>query len=498
VVPVLNWQPCNGSFKCATAVVPLDYGNPGGSTIDLAVIKHVATDPAHRIGSLLFNPGGPGGAGTQYLPAWYDFFPAQVRARFDIVSFDPRGIGASTAVQCFASSDDEDRFFAQLPSGFPLGSDEEHTWLDAYTRFGPVCGQRNGDLLAHVSTADVAQDMDLLRQAVGDAQLSYIGVSYGSVLGATYANLFPDKVRALVLDGNVDPVAWTTEGAADGLPLSTSLRLESDTSSLDTLNAFLDLCGQSDTAGCAFSAGDASATRAKFAELLQRLRRHPVSLGSPPITITYAVVVSYLSGVLTTIDALPPSFRGWSAGAATLQEIWTKSRNKSPTQVPVQIPKLGAPSAAAGADQSYPGKEQALAVQCAESPNPRTPETYAALADFTYQRAGDIGPSWLWADEPCASWPAAATNVYRGPWNRSTANPILVIGNTHDPETPYQGAVAMAGDLAHARLLTVDGYGHTALLNHSTCADDYETGYLVDGTLPAEGTTCQQDHQPFS
>jgi pimeloyl-ACP methyl ester carboxylesterase len=403
-VPVLAWQPCadpdQSGFDCATAQVPLDYRDPRGVAIDLAVIKHPATDPAHRIGSLFFNPGGPGGIGTQDLPKWFDLFPATLRERLDIISWDPRGLGASTAVQCFATAEDEQNFFAGIPSDFfPVGSAEKHAWIRRYAQFGQLCEQRNRNLLAHVSTAESAKDLDLLCQAVNAPQLNYLGVSYGTFLGATYANLFPTKVRAMVLDGNVDPVAWTN-GGREGTFLSTSLRLGSDKASAETLNASLDLCGQAEPDQCAFSPGNAAATRAKFATLLQRLQEQPVTVDTT--TITYTVLVSAMKGYLTTTQ-----------------------------------------------------------------------------------------------EQPGASWLATAADRYSGPWDQLTANPILVLGNTYNPATPYQGAVAMARYLGRARLLTVDGYGHTAILNPSTCVNDYESGYFVAGTLSPTGTVCQQDQPPF-
>jgi pimeloyl-ACP methyl ester carboxylesterase len=508
-VPELAWQPCpdpaQSGFECATARVPLDYGHPRGSTIDLAVIRHRASDPTDRIGALFFNPGGPGGSGTDDLPAWIELFPKEVRERFDIISWDPRGIGASTAVQCFDTQDDEQSFLARLPEGFPVGTAEEHAWIRGYARFAQLCGQRNGDLLAHVSTPESAKDLELLRRAVGAPRLNYLGVSYGTLLGATYANLFPKKVRAMVLDGNVDPVAWTN-GGKERTFLSTSLRLGSDKASAKTLNAFLTLCGRASTEQCAFSAGSASATRAKWATLLHRLRQQPLTIEGK--TITYAALVAGMGGVLYTSQAEPnppDGFPGWTAFATVLQTLWTSSDTSAPVSVPEAAassilntaPGSGGPSAA-GPEQTYPGPEQALAVECSDSPNPRHPMVFRALDAISYARAGVIGPSWSWGDEPCASWPATAASRYVGPWDRPTANPVLVIGNTFDPATPYEGAVAMADDLARARLLTVDGYGHTALLNPSACAKTYESSYFVDGTLPPPGTVCQQDRQPFT
>ena len=250
-VPVLDWQPCadpgQRGFDCATAQAPLDYSDPQGATIELAVIRHLATDPANRLGTFFFNPGGPGGPGTLQLPQWLGLFPATLRARFDLISWDPRGVGASTAVRCFATSEDEQKFFAGLPDGFPVGRAEQRAWISLYARFGLRCAESNGDLLAHVSTTDTANDLDLLRQAVGDPQLNFLGLSYGTFLGATYANLFPDKVRTMVLDGNADPVMYTN-GGDDDASLGLFLRLGSDESAAKTLDAFLTLCGQAATA----------------------------------------------------------------------------------------------------------------------------------------------------------------------------------------------------------------------------------------------------------
>jgi pimeloyl-ACP methyl ester carboxylesterase len=501
-VPVLDWQPCadpsQHDFDCATAQVPLDYGDPQGATIDLAVIRHPATDPDNRLGALFFNPGGPGAPGTVVLPEALDFFPATVRARFDLLSWDPRGIGASTAVQCFATMDDEQAFFAGVPEGFPVGRAEERAWIDAYARFGQLCAQRNGDLLAHVSTAESAQDLDLLRQAMGDPQLNYVGTSYGTFLGATYANFFPDRVRALVLDGNVDPVAYTN-GGEDRTFLSTFLRQGSDQASAKALDAFLTRCGQASTAQCAFSAGSAEATQAKWTTLLQRLREQPVTLDD--VTYTYAVLIT------TMIERYLYVLQTWTSAAELLQTLWTSREPSAPLPAPnaaaAALRATGLRSTArgpsAGAEARYRGQEQQLAVLCAESPNPRHPGVFRALAALAYARAGDAGLYWAWnADEPCASWPATAAERYVGPWDRPTAHPILVIGNTFDPATPYEGAVAMAGYLARARLLTVDGYGHTALENPSDCASQHVSDYLVDGTLPPEGTVCPQNQPPFT
>lgn len=482
IVPKLNWQPCTEptqkGFQCATAQVPLDYQNPNGKSIQLAVIKHPATEPSRRIGTLFLNPGGPGGSGTESLPAWFSQFPSEIPKRFDIISFDPRGIGDSTAVQCFANDEEGNRFFAQLPQGFPVSEAETKSWIRGYYTLGQFCQQKSGQLLSHVSTADVAKDMDLLRRAVGEPMLNYIGLSYGTILGAVYANLFPDNVRAMVLDGNIDPGAWNNEGK-DKARLSISLRIGSDLGSAKTLHKLLDLCGQTKSDRCAFSAGSAEATQAKFATLLEKLRKQPVVINGK--TITYAVLIDALSGDLFVVQKFG-GFKGWNGAAELLQKAWeAPPASPDPSTIPVIAPDVGF-----------------FAVGCADTLNPRDPEVYRQLAAVAFKRAGAVGPNTSWGDQACATWPAKSADRYTGPWNRPTANPILVIGNTYDPSTPYEGSVAMSRALARARLLTVDGYGHTVFLNPSQCANEYITNYFIKGEVPLEGTVCKQDYQPFS
>ncbi len=498
-VPVLRWAACGRGFQCATARVPLDYRRPHGPMISIAVIRHLATDPARRIGSLFFSPGGPGASGVQQLPSWYPLFPAQVRARFNIISFDPPGVGYSTAVRCFPTVAAESKFFARLPTGFtlddgfPVGTGQISAWDHAYARFDALCGLRSKALIGHVTTADTARDMDLLRRAVGDPVMNYLGISYGSVLGATYANLFPGKVRAMVLDGNIDPVAWTD---AQG-PLPTGLRTGTDLASAATLRAFLRLCGQAPPASCAFSADTPAATSAKFGTLLARLRSHPVTIGSPPQTFTYATTIADVVFILYTTKPDPTiGTIGWQAGAGLLQQLWTATGTRAAGR---QLPDTGpTPAALTATAALYNGPEQQLAVICSDGPNPRSPRAYPALARLAAARSGVVGPYWTWETEPCAGWPAAVSpDRYAGPWNRPTASPVLVIGNTGDPATPYQDSVAMSRELARARLLTVDGYGHTELANPSTCAARFETRYLLDGVLPPLGTVCPENASPF-
>jgi pimeloyl-ACP methyl ester carboxylesterase len=477
-VPRLVWHRCASpgqqGFQCATARVPLDYLDPRGPRIHLAVIRHRASDRAHRIGTLFFNPGGPGASGTVFLPLLFKQLPAALgalQARFDLASWDPRGVGASTAVKCRPTVEEEIRFLDGMVAGesLPVGRAEMDRWLERYRVFDRLCAGRNRNLLRHVSTADTARDLDLLRAAVGDRRLSYLGFSYGTFLGATYANLFPGRVRGLVLDGNVNPMAYVSRQltANRGLFLSTDLRQCSDQGSARDLNAFLERCGRTDTAHCAFSAGSAPATRAKYFALLGRLRTDPQSA-----KVTYAEVVS------DTVSALEST--AWSDLAKLLQQVWTTTGQESrplPASEPFSLPALAPPPIAASAVSApLQSVAQTFAIRCSESPNPG-PAGFRSLDRFAYDRSGPIGPWWLWAAVACASWSASAADRYAGPWNRRTANPVLVVGNTYDPNTPHQGAVAMARQLASARLLTLDGYGHTSGADPSACVLRAEVAY---------------------
>ncbi|MFD6274256.1 alpha/beta hydrolase [Streptomyces sp. NPDC060209] len=472
----LEWRACEDpaqkGFECATLDVPLDYDRPADDTIHLAVIRREATEPSRRIGSLFFNPGGPGGPGTAALPAWYDqYVPAGLRERFDVVSWDPRGVGRSTAVRCFGDAEEAAAWWARQPAGFPVGEKERQAWYAGRAELADGCRKRSSKLLPHVSTPDSARDLDRLRDAVGDRQLSYWGVSYGTFLGAVYANLFPDKVRGLLLDGNVDPRGYADGSMDTEARLTTSLRMGSDLGSAATLEQFLELCGRAPASRCAFSAGSPQATRTKLTTLMERLRHRPLG------DWTYARTVENLRSSLYFVAP------GWTDAAGLLEELWQG-----------RVPPLPPPPSS----RVYPGFEQEAAVVCSESPNPRVLSRYAELDTFAAARAGDLGRRWVWDYEWCAQWPATAAHRYTGPWNRPTANPILVVNPTYDPATSYQAAEAMTRELADARLLTLDGYGHTALVNPSTCVNQHAVRYFTTGVLPPVGASCRQDTPPFA
>lgn len=502
-VPTLAWAACPevaaAPFQCATASVALDHAQPNAGHIQLAVIRRPASDTAHRLGTIFFNPGGPGGAGTQDLPDWIDKFPPALLQQFDLISWDPRGTGRSTAVTCFDTPDAEGAFKARMAAGFPVGDTQVQLQAQLQAEFNQGCAQHSGTLLDHVSTADTARDLDLLRRAAGEPQLNYLGVSYGTLLGATYANLYPGTIRTMVLDGNVDPTGWFAD-----LPLQgTSLRIDNDIATSQTLNAFLRHCGAAGPARCAFADADPASTVAKFDTLVQRLAVKPATfvVSGTSITFTQPIMLSFVAGALFTVEPLG-SFQGWTRAASILQQVYVASGGNAPvTSSTTMIAARQALSAlavvkAAGTDL-FTSDGAGSAIQCGESPNPRNLLLFPQIAAFAAARAGAIAQPVAWFDAPCSSWPASSASVYMGPWNAATA-PLLVIGNIYDPSTAYSSSQKMAALLANARLLTVNGYGHTVLLNPSKCASDIESAYFINGTLPSAGTICEQDAVPFS
>ena len=476
-VPVLNWSSCDNGFQCATARVPLDYRHPRGTQISIAVIRHLATGSGRPAGSLFVNGGGPTPQ-IQGFVADYPALPAVLREKFDLITFDPRGFGFSTSVRCFSSIADEDKLLAPVESSpFPVGEAQTQVFERTYATFGAQCARRAGDLLGHVTSADTARDMNLLREAVGARLLNYIGLSYGTGLGAIYANLFPATTGRMVLDGNLNPVSWTSGG-----PVPSFVKEGDGPDTAAQTHAFLSLCGQQAASACAFSAGSPTATLVKFATLVSRLRAHPVTVAGQ--TLGYAAPFEFVP---------PRNVSGWQPAAAQLQQLWLAA---SGSAAPASSPAPASPAAATAAGP-YEGVEQTFATLCSDTADPRNISDYLAAARAG-SRYGGFGEMAAWQEAQCAYWPAATgQDRYTGPWNRPTAGTILVIGNTGDPVTPYQESVAMAHDLGRARLLSVKGFGHTEFFNPSECASNYEFRYLTTGKLPPQGTVCPQSVKPF-
>jgi len=494
-VPQLEWGTCPAAgpeeaellrdYQCTTAEVPLSYRDPHGQSIELALGRLPAANPSQRLGTLFWNPGGPGGSGR--IPP---VFSEALHQRFDLVGFDPRGIAASTPVRCFASNEQALELFGWE---FPITLAQERDVIRRTALGTGLCARNGGPLLSHMSTANVARDLDLLRQAVGDRQLTYLGYSYGTAIGEYYANLFPDNVRALTLDAVIDPVEWTTGRTAQEAFVPVEYRMGSFLGANRALGTFLAECARDER--CAFREAGVDLRR-KYDRLLARLRRNPaqVTFEGETVLVTYQTAVSVTLGLLYFAPAAPLL-------ADLLQAMWQATEQPVGRGAARQAAGTGWRPARAPAgrqDEPYLGLEWFSAVECTDSANPSDPWLWPRYARRADRVAGPFGSPWIYGSLPCATWPASDPDRYTGPWDRPTANPILLIGNRQgDPATPYEDAQSTERELASARLLTLDSYGHTAQGGLSRCIDDAVDAYLIELRLPPPGQVCQPDLRPF-
>ncbi|MFC4118559.1 alpha/beta hydrolase [Nonomuraea zeae] len=451
----LAWSECGGGFECATLRVPLDHAAPGGERLDLAVIRLPAG--GDRIGSLVVNPGGPGSSGVEYARAARIILSAKVRERFDVVGFDPRGVGGSAPVECL----DDAQLDAFVALDTSPDSARERQALEAGSRgFAEGCERRSGRLLAHLGTVDVARDLDLLRQELGDAKLTYLGKSYGTFLGAVYADMFAGNVRALVLDGALDPAL-------------SRLRLNADQAAgfEQALRAYIATCLAED--GCPFRSRTVEGALDEVTGLLRRTDRQPLQGDGREVT-----------QALATLGVLTPLYdrNSWPELTETLRQAF-KGNGTLLLRNADQL--TGRHS-----DGTYSNQTEAnTAVNCVDGAYPRNAAAYGQGAAEAFRRSPRFGPYIMWSSLPCAYWPAAPT-FKAHPLKAEGAAPILVLGTSRDPATPSRWARALAGELESGVLLEYDGDGHTAYYNGSGCVDDAVDRYLLTGTAPADGTVC--------
>lgn len=490
--PPVRWESCfaqvGPTFECATVRVPLDYDAPRGRQIALRMVRLPASGPGGAQGSLFLNPGGPGGSGIDFvLGAGPALYTDEVRASFDLVGFDPRGIGRSNPLRCFPRIDDAVSVF--YPTPFPLDELEAALFAALDTALDAACNANARDIRDHMSTANVARDLDLLRRAVGDEGLTYAGYSYGSFLGAVYANLFPDNVRAVVVDGVLDPIAWTTGVGDEAATLPFSTRLRSDAGAQATLDEFFRLCDEAGPAGCALAPDAAD----RYAALAERLLDEPLAIVDPGSGEVFYVTYPILIG-----ESLGPLYNSfsWPDFAFFLAQIEALASAEALGEA------LAAVYDAAGVGvfrepSNYPNfVEGFVGVACSDSVNPDGHSFWLDAGVAAEDEYGYFGRLWTWASGPCAVWSGADDDRYLGPFTNDTANPVLVVGTRYDPATRYEGAEILDGLLPNSALLTVEGWGHTSLFL-SACADAAVSEYLLEGTPPPAGTVCSQDIGPF-
>jgi pimeloyl-ACP methyl ester carboxylesterase len=390
--------------------------------------------------------------------------------RFDLVSWDPRGTGESTHARCFANDRAQARFWGPDWSGTPTTRRESVRYLPKALAFVKRCVALSGRLLAHDSTADTVRDLDYLRRLVGDRRLNYQGLSYGTVIGETYANMFPRRVRAMVINGVLNPVPFTTSAQA-GIA-STQADFARVFAKLQSL------CQAAGPARCALAGH--GPVKARVSRLFARLRRGPIPAPSAPAPhrLSYGDLLFYIFANL----GRPAS---WPQIAAGLEQA--ASGNGSAIETALKPQRALYQSAL----------NSATALQCADKPRPRVgPQAWPSIIGRLTRVSPYFAVNGWWLAVPCAAWPLLNADRYSGPWNRSTHNPILVVGNRYDPQTAYQGARRVARLLGNARLLTLDGYGHTTDVDPSSCIDRAVSAYLIRPAT-ARQQTCQADRQPF-
>lgn len=457
--PSIEWEECVGTtaVECGTLVVPRDHADPHGDTFEIPVVRRPASDQEHRIGSIVFNPGGPGASGTSFVRGAWLILPPPLKERFDIVGFDPRGEAGSTpAIDCV----DDLGAFAALDTT-PDSEAEREAILAQSQALADGCTERSGDLLRHVGTDGIVRDMDLLRRALGDEQLTYVGFSYGTFLGAIYADTFPERVRALVLDGVVDPAR-----TAEELIEAQAIGFE------EALLSFFDACGADE--GCfqeldGDPAGAYDAVQAAVeAAPLPAPPGGDRSLG--PGELTYAVAAALYR----------PSRWSKLAGALAAARAGDGS----------ELLDLADGYLGRRADGTYSNTMDVYyAVTSIDTSSWRDPAATEALAAEMRDSAPRIGAYLPYTSLPAAVWPVAPWRA-AGPVSAPGVAPVLLIGGTRDPATPYSSAVAVSQQLPGSVLLTRDADGHTSFLAGSDCVDEAVTRYLVSLELPAAGTVC--------
>ena len=453
----LSWTTC-GKFECSNLTVPVDYDKPTGATIKLALLRVQAE--GDRKASLVINPGGPGGSGVEYAQSARDVISDDVREQYDVVGFDPRGVGKSAPLKCLTDAQ-TDALVAADPT--PDDDAEVAANVKLLQQLAARCKAGGGALLAHVSTREAARDMDVLRAALGDKKLHYLGKSYGTYLGATYAELFPANVGHLVLDGALDPALTSKEvslGQAKGFEQAT--------------RAFVQDCDGEESCPLG-STVDGGMQRLR--DLLSQLDRQPLPTGDAKRPLTEGLgslgiaVAMYDEGAWPILrDALAAAFRGDGSVLLRLADAYTSRTENG----------------------SYPNNQNTViyAVNCLDRPGPDgTPaDVQRTVAEFAKQ-APTWGPFLAWSELPCDYWPVDGSGEARS-IKAAGSGPIVVVGTTRDPATPYEWAVNLSKQLEDGRLVTYDGDGHTAYRRGNQCVDKAVDEYLLDDKAPKDGLRC--------
>jgi pimeloyl-ACP methyl ester carboxylesterase len=454
------WTACDKTFQCAKVTVPLDWTAPAGPTIQLAMERLPASDPTRRLGSLLVNPGGPGASGVDFVRGATEIYSSALRAQYDIVGFDPRGIGSSDPVHCLSGPKLD--AFLTLDS-MPDTPAQIGALQSGDADFAAGCKSESGGLLLHVGTRDVVRDLDVMRAVLGDAKLNWFGFSYGTYIGSFYAGMFPQRVGRMVLDGPVDPSldpASLSEMQAAGFQ--------------DEFDRFADFCLA--TGQCPIGSSRQQITDAVIA-FVTRLIDQPQRTSA--------------GRLLTESDAINGiAFAMYEPKLAWQQLVIALAyalQGKGDVLLTLADQILSRTGPGQFKDNS---NEANLAVNCLDHPGDDTVAEAQAALPAMRAASAVFGVSFAWGNLACADMPELNPPPQPGPIRAVGAAPILVVGGTHDPATPYPWALALAQQLSSATLLTRDGDGHTSYGQGNTCIDSAVDGYLLSATMPKAGTRC--------
>ncbi|MFE9832765.1 alpha/beta hydrolase [Streptomyces halstedii] len=474
----LTWSTCGKDLECATIKVPQEYTDPEGAQIPLAVMRHRAPDPDQRIGSLIFNPGGPGVAATETLrnlpktAGTPGAFSPAVLARFDVIAMDPRGVGQSQAVRCLTDQQRADAAGTSFDPAIPGGKPLPRLLADAAAFTDGCARHQSKKFLASLSTDNVARDIDRVRAALGEKKITYYGLSYGTVVGPMYATLFPHRVRQMVLDAPVDTNQWF----GNSLPFQNDVAVASER----TLDAWFTTCRAEGAAVCPFGAGDPEAA---FDTLIDTLEAKPLKIApaqggaTPGGELDGAMALETtraLAGDQSTWPLLTSALLAAQKGnGAPLYTLWS-SVTVSPFPVPTAM------------------FETHTAVRCADWKTPSGIAAHKAAATKATTEAKRIGTRAAYSALNCARWPAPNKDRVTKPLTGAGAPPALVVAGRLDPVTPHHWAENMTRTLDAAVLLTREGVGHGSY-GINSCVNTAVDAALLHGTHPADGTVCTTD-----
>jgi pimeloyl-ACP methyl ester carboxylesterase len=480
---ILHWKPCSSNLTCATVREPLDWLGVTTKSIRIALVKHAATGT--REGDLVVNPGGPGGSGVDFVEAGVEnVVDPTIAQHFDIIGFDPRGVGKSAPVKCLSNSDMDKYLYGKLPGA--IGSSR---WVNAdlerSDKFDIACEDHSGPVLARMDSVEAATDMDVIRSALGDRKLNFLGYSYGTFLGTLYAGLFPHNVGKMVLDGADDPWATGGGGGSDGVDDGGIISAANDSNVAQTvgfeddLTSYLRACvaGAPSAVGtgrCSFDSTLASATTS-IEKMLASVNAHPITASDGRRLDAATLATAIIESLYDPLDwpELTKMFAQVQSGGADIAfEFADEYNNRSPSGTyhdNLDLAHLAIGCLENGANTDIDFDERELKVLKKDAPV--------------------LGPYDAFSDVECDDWPYGPS-AFPNPITAAGTGPILVLGTTGDPATPYVDAQALARQLSEGHLVTYDAQGHTAYDRGDQCIDETVDDYLLKGTVPLSDPQC--------